>query len=81
MKTIYQWLSEMEAEAMACAPAPARGHVIFVSGRTRIDVKYQPKTDRLTWLVDNRVADREIASKALEHARAFKDLPFPAKRG
>ena len=67
MKTIYQWLAEMEAEAMA--QAPARGHSVLVSGRTRIDCTYQPKTDRLKWYVNNRMADREIASKALEQAR------------
>ena len=80
MKTIYQWLAEMEAEAMA--QAPARGHSVLVSGRTRIDCEYAPKTDKLRWQVDGCKADRELAAKALERARAFKDLPFSAaKRG
>ena len=67
MKSIFDWLAEMEAEAMA--QAPARGHAVLVSGRTRIDCTYQPKIGRLKWYVNNRMADREIASKALEQAR------------
>jgi hypothetical protein len=79
-KTVYQWLTDLENEAMAAAPS--RGHSILVSGCTRVDCLYAPKTDRLTWLVNNHKVDREIARKALERARAFKDLPFSAaKRG
>ena len=76
MKSIFDWLAEMEAEAMA--QAPARGHAVLVSGRTRIDCTYQPKIGRLKWYVDNRIADRELAAKALKNARQytrFADCP------
>ena len=78
MKSVLDWLAEMETEAMA--QAPARGRSVLVSGRVRIDCEYLPKVDMLNWQVDGCKADRETAGRALEHARAFKDLPFSAKR-
>ena len=78
MKTVDEWLTDMESESRACAPA--RGHSILVSGRVRVECEYLPKVDRLTWRVDDHVVTRELAGKALEHARKYKYAPFTAHK-
>jgi hypothetical protein len=72
VKTVEQWLTEMETSVAEAAPA--RGHSFLVSGITRIEIEQYRGVTR--WLVNNRVCDRECAGRALEHARKYKYTIF-----
>lgn len=74
MKSVTQWLDDLEAGARAAAPA--RGHEILISGRVRIEVQFLPADQRLSWMVNNRSTSRDTAARALAHARTYPDRPF-----
>lgn len=72
MKTVEALLTELETQV--AETAPARGHAFLVSGVTRVEIEQLHGKTR--WLVNNRLADRECAGRAIEHARAFKYTVF-----
>lgn len=72
MKPVEQWLTELETSVAEAAPA--RGHAFLISGITRIEVEQLHGKTR--WLVNNRLADRECAGRAIEFARTHKYTIF-----
>lgn len=72
MKTVQQWLTELENGARE--PAPAHGHELLISGATTV----QCSQDRgvVTWTVNNRQVDRDTAGRALAFARAHPSGRF-----
>jgi hypothetical protein len=78
MRSIAEWMSELEQQARG--GAPARGHAMLISGVTRIEVSCEAGSDRLQWAVNRREVVREVAERALAHARAWPKLAFTAYR-
>jgi len=72
MKPVEDLLTELETHVQEAAPA--RGHAFLVSGITRIEIEQLHGKTR--WLVNNRLADRECAGRAIEFARLHRYTVF-----
>jgi hypothetical protein len=72
LRPVEDLLTELETHVAETTPAPA--HAFLVSGITRVEIEQLHGKTR--WLVNNRLADRECAGRAIEHARAFKYTVF-----
>jgi hypothetical protein len=74
MKSVTQWLDDLESECREASPK--RGHALLVSGRVRIECEFLPDVDQLSWWVNSRAVSRDTAARALAHARTYPDRPF-----
>lgn len=72
MRTIENLLSGLETGCMDSAPA--HSHEMLVSGKTVVTCSQDNGV--ITWTVDNRLADRETAGRALAFARAHRYARF-----
>jgi hypothetical protein len=80
MKTIEQWLTELETSATAGAESCSSRHAhdFLISGITRILCSCDRGVIR--WEVDGRKADRQTAGQAIAHARARPHARFAFPR-